>query len=106
MKGRDEKLPAFWHGFQSATTETVGIDRNTAPTEDAQTFLVSGSLDGGFGDRYCVRWKKSETQAELIGELDFLLGGFCLEQGFRERGQQAGAITAGSIGIDTATLCE
>src|SRR5260221_6633934 len=82
------------------------MDRNATRAEDAQTFLVSGSLDGGFGGRYCVRWKKSETQAELIGEFDSLLGGLCLEEGFGERGKQAGAVTAGSIGVNTATMSE
>src|SRR5258708_7122894 len=106
MKGRDKKLPALRHGFQSATAKAVGIDRNTAPAEDSQAFLVSGSLDGGFGGRCRVRWKESETQAELIGELDSLLGGLCLKEGFGERGKQASTIAAGSIGIDTAPMGE
>ena len=80
MERRDEKLPGLRHGFQSAAAEAIGIHRNAAPAEDAETLLIGGGFDGGLGVGNGVGREKSEAEAELFREFDSLFGGFGFEE--------------------------
>src|SRR6266851_936520 len=54
VEWRDEKLPAFRHGFKSAAAEAFGIYGDTAPTEDAEALLIGRGFDGGLCVGYSV----------------------------------------------------
>jgi hypothetical protein len=106
MKRRDEELPRFRHGFQSAATQAVGIYGNAAPSVDAEALLFSGVFDGGFGVGSGILREKGEAYAELVGELDSLFCGFGAEEGFWECGEKAGTVAAGAIGVNSTAMGE
>ena len=104
MKRRDEELPDFGHRLESFAAERIRVGGDAAPAEDAEALGVGGGSDGGFGVGRCGGWEKCEAQAEYFWQIDALLLRAGTEKFVRERGQQAGAVAAGAIGIDAAAV--
>src|ERR1700682_2735029 len=82
------------------------MDWNAAPTEHAEAFGIGSSFDCGLGCFGFRCGKKREANAEDFGEFDSLLRCSRAEKRFWERGQQPGAVSAGTIRVDAATVRE
>ena len=104
MERRDEELPDFGHGLESFAAERVRVGGDAAPAENAEALGVGGGGDCRFGVGRCCGWEKCETQAEYFWQIDALLLRAGTEKFVREGGQQAGAVAAGAVGIDTAAV--
>jgi hypothetical protein len=106
MKWLDEKLPNFGHRFQSAATQRIGIHGHAAPADDAQALGARGEFNGGAGFVNGGRRKKGKTDREHFRQVNSLLLSASAEKGLRERSEQTGAVAAGSVGVDSATVSE
>ncbi len=104
VERRDVELPDFRHRLEGFTTERVRVGWDAAPAEDAEALGVGGGGYSGFGvGRRCGR-EKCKPQAEYFWQIDALLLRAGAEKFVRERGQQAGAVAAGAIGVDSAAV--
>ena len=106
MKGLDKKLPDLRHSFERAASQRIGVHGNSAPADDAQALSVGGGFDGGARFAHGGAGKKGEAHGENFGELDSLFLRAGAEEGDGERGQQAGTVTAGAIGVNAAAMRE
>jgi hypothetical protein len=106
MEGLDEKLPDFWHRFERAATKRIGVGWNAAPADDAKAFGVCGGFDSGAGFVEHGGRDKREANRKHFGERNTLLLGTSAKEGLRQRSEQAGAVTAGAVGIDAAAVGE
>lgn len=106
MERLDEELPDFRHGFEGAAAEGIGVHGNATPAENAEALGVGGGFDGGAGFGGFRGGEKREADGELFGQFNakFLRAG--TEVGLWKRSQEAGAIAAGSIGVDSAAMGE
>jgi len=106
VKRRDEKLPNLRHGLESAAAERVCIGGNTAPAQDAKSLGIGGGFHCGAGTCCSCGRKKCQAQAEDFWQFDALLFRASPEKFVRERGEQAGAVTASTIGVHSAAVSE
>ena len=104
VKRRDKELPNFGHRLKSFAAKRVCVGGNAAPAEDAEALGVGGGGDRGFGVRRRCGWEKREAQAEYFWQVDPLFLRAGTEEFVRERGQQARAVAAGAIGVDSAAV--
>ena len=104
VKWRDEELPDFGHRFESFAAERVRVGGDAAPAEDAEALGVGGGVYSGFGVGRRCGWEKCKPQAEYFWQIDALLLRAGAEKFVRERGQQAGTVAAGAIGVDSAAV--
>jgi hypothetical protein len=104
MKRLDKKLPDLWHGFQGLAAQRIHIYRDPPPPRHAQPLGISSSFDcrASFPSR-CSRQKR-RAHGKNFGQLNpfFLRAG--AEKTLWERGEQSGAIAAGTIGIHSAAV--
>jgi hypothetical protein len=106
MKGLDEKLPNFRHGFKSTAAQGIGVYRNAAPADDAEALGVRGGFNGRAGFVNHGGGKKSEADGERFGEFNSLLLSAGAEESLGERSEQSGAVAAGSVRVDSASVGE
>jgi hypothetical protein len=106
MERLDEKLPDFGHGFESAAAQRIGVHGNTAPANNAEALGVRGSFHGSAGFVNLGRRKKCEANGERLREFNSLLLSTCAEERLWERSEQAGAVSAGAVGVDAAAVGE
>ena len=106
MERLDEELPDFRHGFEGAAAERIGIHGNAAPAENAEALGVGGGFDGGASFLGFGGEEKREANGEDFGQLDALLLRARAEEGLGERSEQAGAVAAGAIGVDSTAVGE
>jgi hypothetical protein len=106
VKWRDVELPNFRHGFESFAAERIRVGGDAAPAEDAEALGVGCGFDCGFGINGGGSGKKGEAEAEDLGEVNALLLRAGAEKIVRERGEEACAVAAGSVGIDAAAVGE
>jgi hypothetical protein len=106
VKGLDEKLPDFWHGFERAAAERIGVYGNATPTDDAEALGVSGGLDGAAGFIHFGNGKKSETYTEHFWKINALLFRAGAKERLWERGEKTGAVAAGTVGVNSTAMGE
>jgi hypothetical protein len=99
-------LPDFGHRLESFAAERIRIGGDATPAEDAEALGVSGGFDRGFGVDSCGGREKSEAEAEDFREVDALLLRTGTEKIVRERGEEARAVSAGTVGINATTVGE
>src|SRR5580704_5448549 len=104
VERRDEELPDFGHGLESFAAERVCVGGDAAPAENAKALGVGGGFYRGFGVGRGSGWKKGEAQAKDSWEVYSLLLRAGTKEFVRERGQQACAVAAGAVGVDTAAM--
>ena len=100
----DEELPDFGHGFKSALAQSIRVHRNAAPTHQAELASADRILDGGARVGQPGRGSKEHADTKGLVEDNFFLGSAGTEELNREAGQKAGAIAAGTIGINAAAV--
>src|SRR5258708_24336472 len=106
MKGSDEELRNFGHGFKRGAAQGIGVHGQAAPADDAQALSVGSGFNGCAGFLNDGRRKKGEADREYFGQLDSLLLGAGAEEGLWERSEQTGAVAAGSVRVDTSAVGE
>ncbi len=106
MEGFDKKLPNFGHRFERPAPQRIGVYRHPAPADDAQSLGVRRDFNGRAGFLNHGRRKKCKADPEHFGQLNSLLLSAGTEEGLWERGEQTGAIAAGSIRVDASTVGE
>jgi hypothetical protein len=106
LEGLDEKLTDLRHGFESTPAKRVGVDGNAAPADDAQALGIGRRFDGGASFVNDGSGKKRESDGKEFGEVDSLFLRASAEEGLRKRSEQTGAVAAGSVSVNTATVGE
>src|SRR5207302_9479895 len=106
MEWLDEELPNFRHRFLGSATQRIGIHGDAALAAHAQALGVRGDFNGCARFLNGGRRKKRKTYGEPFGQFDSLLLSTGAEEGLRERSEQTGAVAAGSVGVDSASVGE
>src|SRR6267143_2404942 len=106
VEGLDEKLPNFRLGFEGAAAQGVGVDWNAAPSEHAEPFGISCSLDCRLGFFGLRGGEKREAYPKYFGEYDSLLRRSCSEKRLWQGGQEPRAVSADAIRVDPAAVRE
>src|SRR5439155_8805355 len=106
MEWFDEKLPNLGHRFKRAAAQRIGIHRHAAPSDDAEALGACGGFHGGAGLVDDGGRKKGKANREHFGQVNSLLLRAGAEKGLRERSEQAGAVAAGSIRVDSSAVGE
>src|SRR5260370_27749968 len=106
MKGLDEDMTNCGLGSGGAGTKGISMHGDGAPADDAQALGAGGDFNGGAGLVNGGRRKKGKTDREHFRQVNSLLLSASAEKGLRERSEQTGAVAAGSVGVDSATVSE
>src|ERR1700730_21884 len=104
MKRLEKKLPSFRHGLERQPPQRIGVHRNAPPPKDSQPLDIRGRFYRRSSFRCCRRRKKRKAKPEDLRKSNSLLLRSRAEESVRNRGQQAGAVTAGAIRVHTAAM--
>jgi len=96
----------FEHGF----AEIAGIDRDLAPAEQRQAFLLQHARDGGAHLFALGGVGRHEELADAVvaglGQVEAELAAFFLEEAMRDLHENAAAVAELGIGADGAAMVE
>src|SRR6202022_1437580 len=104
IDGLDEKLPNLRHRFQRPPAQRIDVHRHAPPAHDTTALALRCVLYRGTSVAHRMGCQESESKPEILWKLDALL--FCAgpEKILRKRGEQARAIPAGTVRIDTTAM--
>jgi hypothetical protein len=104
MKWLDKELPGFRHGLKRHPSQRIGVHRNATPAKDSQPLDIRRCLYGSTSLGSRSRREKRKAQPEDLWKRNALLLRPRAKESVRYRSEQAGAIAARAIRVDTATV--
>src|ERR1700723_682683 len=102
---RGEKaLPNQRQGSQRAGAKKRRIGRHFTPAEAKQSHFCGGSFHVRVRHRFLARRNKRHAHAERFGQLNIYFAGALADEIFRNRSENAGAVAAEPVSVNSATM--